>query len=303
MKRKKVLASVLLGASAMLILSCGGDNEGNEVTTIDLTDSTDTENVDSIDNSMEMTIEYSVPTPNELFDIIKAQGGEQQMNLVNPLENSENYVDQKSKALNFGVYSADVAYLSCFGIGTDFLKYFKKIEELGDELGISGAFNEDVMDRIENNEGDTDSLFAISNDTYYESYAYLEENEKGVELSLIMAGGYIESLFIVSNLVTEYKDGDPIVNKIGDQRVVLENLIDFISEYAEDASVSDVINDLMDLSTVFEDNMEFEESDSSVSNDDNGMLVIAGGGTYTMNEAAYNAIKDKATELRDKYTK
>ena len=50
------------------------------------------------------------------------------MNLVNSLENSENYVDVKSKALNFGVYSADVAYLSCFGIGIDFLKYFKKLK-------------------------------------------------------------------------------------------------------------------------------------------------------------------------------
>lgn len=303
MKRKIVLASVLLSASTTLLISCGGDNQDNEVTTVDLNDSTDTETVDTLDHSQDMVMEYSVPTPNELFDIIKAQGGDQQMNLVNPLENAENYVDQKSKALNFGVYSADVAYLSCFGIGIDFLKYFKKIEELGDELGISGAFNEDVMERIENNESNSDSLFAISNDTYYESYSYLEENEKGVELSLIMAGGYIESLFIVSNLVNEYSDDDPIVKKIGDQRVVLENLIDFISAYAEDASVADVINDLMDLSLVFEENMEFEESDSSVSNDESGMLVLSGGGSYTMNEAAYNAIKEKATELRDKYTK
>lgn len=302
MNRKKILSHAFIGASTILLLSCGGDNEGSELTNIDITDSVDTEAIDTSGMS-DMVLEYSVPTPNELFEIVKAQGGEKQMDLVNALENAENYVDQKSKAINFGVYSADVAYLSCFGIGTDFLKYFKKIEELGDDLGISGAFNEDVMDRIENNEGDSDSLFAISNDTYYESYSYLEENEKGVELSLIMAGGYVESLYIIANLVTEYKDNDPIVNKIGDQRVVLESLIDFISAYMDDTSVEEVAGDLMDLLAVFEENMKFEESDANVSNNESGTLVLTGGGSYTMNEAAYNAIKTKATELRDKYTK
>lgn len=302
MNRKKILSHAFIGASSILLLSCGGDNEGNELTNINVTDTVEAE-MDTTGMSSDIVMEYSVPTPNELFEIVKAQGGEKQMNLVNPLENSENYVDQKSKAINFGVYSADVAYLSCFGIGTDFLKYFKKIEELGDELGISGAFNEDIMERIESNEGDTDSLFAISNDTYYESYSYLEENEKGTELSLIMAGGYVESLFIVSNLVTTYSDDDPIVSKIGDQRVVLESLIDFISSYMEDPSVEEVVGDLMDLQAVFEDNMEFEETDASTSNSESGTLVVSGGGSYKMSETAYNAIKAKATELRDKYTK
>lgn len=300
MKRKKIIAGLLCASVAMFAASCGGSSDENEVTNVEITDSTDTEVVTEEDNR---TVEYSVPTPNELFEIIKLQGGEQQTNLVNPLENSENYVDQKSKSINFGVYSADVAYLSCFGIGTDFLKYFKKIEELGEELGISGAFDEEMMDRIENNEGDSDSLFAISNDTYYDSYFYLEENDKGVELSLIMAGGYVESLYIICNLVETYSDDDPIVQKIGDQKVVLENLIDFISEYADDASVSEVIGDMMDLSDVFEANMEFEETETSVSNHEDGTLMLSGGGSFNMTEGAFEAIKAKANELREKYTK
>ena len=300
MKRKKIIASLLCASVAMFAASCGGSSDENEVTNVEITDSTDTE---EITEESDRTVEYSVPTPNELFEIIKLQGGEQQTNLVNPLENSENYIDQKSKSINFGVYSADVAYLSCFGIGTDFLKYFKKIEELGEELGISGAFDEEMMDRIENNEGDSDSLFAISNDTYYDSYFYLEENDKGVELSLIMAGGFVESLYIICNLVETYSDDDPIVQKIGDQKVVLENLIDFISVYADDASVSEVIGDMMDLSDVFEANMEFEETESSVSNHEDGTLMLTGGGSFNMTEGAFEAIKAKANELRENYTK
>lgn len=301
MKRKKIIAGLFCASIALAAVSCSGSSEDNEVTNVEIADSTATE-VDTLASESDRDIDYSVPTPNELFEIIKLQGGEQQMNLVNPLENSENYIELKSKAINFGVYSADVAYLSCFGIGTDFLKYFSKIEELGEELGISGAFDADVMDRIEENEGDSDSLFMISNETYYDSYFYLEENDKGVELSLIMAGGYVESLYIICNLVETYNDNDPIVRKVGDQKLVLENLIDFISGYAEDGSVSEVIDDMLDLSLVFEENMEFEETESAVSNHEDGTLMLSGGGSFKMTEAAFEAIKAKANELRDKYT-
>lgn len=298
MKRKKIIIGLFCAAASIAAVSCSGSSDDNEVQHIDMSDSTTVDTVDEM-----VSIDYSVPTPNELFEIIKLQGGEQQLDLVNPLENSENYVDQKSKSINFGVYSADIAYLSCFGIGVDFLKYFKKIEELGEELGISGAFDEETMNRIENNEGVSDSLFAISNDAYYDSYLYLEENQKGVELSLIMAGGFVESLYIITHLVDNYDEANPVVNKIGDQKVVLENLIEFIFEYSDDQGVSEVINDLSDLADVFENNMEFKDSESSVANDADGTLLISGGGSYHMTAGAFDAIKAKANELRVKYTK
>jgi hypothetical protein len=298
MKRNKIIVSIVSASFAFLVAGCSGSSDENDIQNVNV----DSSDVVVADSTLPL-VDYSVPTPNELFEIIKLQGGKQQMNLVNSLDNSENYVDVKSKALNFGVYSADVTYLSCFGIGIDFLKYFKKIEELGEELGISGAFDEGVMERIENNEANSDSLFMISNDTYYNSYMYLEENQKGVELSLIMVGGYIESLYIITNLVKTYSDTDPIVEKIGDQKVVMENLIDFISQYGDDASVAEVITDLKSLSEVFEQNMTFQESSSKVSNSEDGTLMISGGGAYIMTKDAFDKIKAKSAELRLKYTK
>ena len=278
-----------------MVVSCGGSGE-DDIQNVVLTDTA------TVVEAPQPTVEYAVPTPNELFEIIKLQGGKQKVGLVNDLNNRGNYVELKSKALNFGVYSADLAYMSCFGIGTEFLMYFKAIEEIGEELGISGAFDEELMERIENNEGDTDSLFSISNDTYYDSYLYLEENDKGVELSLIMAGGFIESLYIVTHLVDKFKEGDPIIEKIGDQKLVLENLLDFIIEYSDDQSVSEVMDDLISLSQVFETSMEFEESGTNIDNS-NGKIVLSGGGSYKMTKSSLEKIKAKAKELRDNITK
>ena len=295
MKNKNLYLGIVAVGTAMAFASCGGSSDGEEVNNITI-DTTDTEIVTS------MEVEYSVPTPNELFEIIKLQGGKQQPGLVNPLDKRENYVETKEKAMAFGVYSADLAYMSCFGIGTEFLLYMKTIEEMGDELGISGAFDEDLMDRIENNEGDTDTLFAISNETYYDSYLYLEENGKGAELSLIMGAGYIESLYIICKLVPNYKENDPIIEKIGDQKLVLENLMEFIGAYQDDAGVADMINDFVSLGEVFEISMDFEESGTNIDNN-GGKLVLTGGGTYKMNEKALTDITAKITELRLKITK
>lgn len=295
MKNKNLIIGFIAATSMTMVVSCGGSGE-DDIQNVVLTDTT------TVVEDTQPTVEYAVPTPNELFEIIKLQGGKQKVGLVNDLNKRSNYVDLKSKSLNFGVYSADLAYMSCFGIGTEFLMYFKAIEEIGEELGISGAFDEELMTRIENNEGDSDSLFSISNDTYYDSYLYLEENDKGVELSLIMAGGFIESLYIVTHLVDKYKEGDPIIEKIGDQKLVLENLLDFIIEYSDDKYVSEVMDDLISLSQVFETSMEFEESGTNIDNS-NGKIILSGGGSYKMTKSSLEKIKAKAKELRDNITK
>jgi hypothetical protein len=296
MKTLRISQVFLFSSAFVLSTACGGGDE-DELTDITADDTT----IAPPDTVAKM--DYAVPTPNELFEIVKAQGGEEKVDLVNPLDKKDGYLDHKTKCLNFGVYSADLAYMSCFGIGTEFLMYFKTIEEMGEELGISGAFDEDLMDRIENNEGDSDSLFAISNDSYYDSYMYLEENDKGVELSLIMAGGYIESLHIVCNLVDKYKEGDPVIEKIGDQKLVLENLLDFILEYADDPEVSEVMDDLISLSDVFENSMEFEESGTNIANNSEGTLILSGGGSFKMTEKAFKDIKAKVEELRNNIVK
>lgn len=295
MKNKNLYRGVFTLAIASLLVSCGGEAE-EEVNNI-VVDSTE-----NIEDPNLMKVQYSVPTPNELFEIIKLQGGKEKVGLVNPLENKDNYVDTKEKAMNFGVYSADLAYMSCFGVGTEFLMYMKTIEEMGDELGIAGAFDEDLMERIENNEGDSDSLFSITNDTYYDSYLYLEENDKGAELSLIMGAGFIESLYIVCNLVDSYNDDDAIIEKIGDQKLVLENLIDFIGIYTDDEGVMELSNDLLTLLEIFEISMDFEESGTNVDNED-GKLILSGGGSFEMNEKALTDVTAKVTELRNNITK
>ena len=51
----------------------------------------------------------------------------------------------------------------------------------------------------------------LSNDTYFQAYSYLEENERGSTLALIVLGGWIESLYIMTNL-GEYEEGSSLLD-------------------------------------------------------------------------------------------
>ena len=107
MKKIKFITGIFAIAMASFIVSCGGDTD-DDINLISEDDTTQT-NIITDDG----TIEYAVPTPNELFEIIKLQGGQQKVGVVNSLDKKDNYVELKDKAMNFGVYSADLAYMSC----------------------------------------------------------------------------------------------------------------------------------------------------------------------------------------------
>jgi hypothetical protein len=121
MKNKFLVRGGVVFFSSALMLSCGSTDIN-----IDVVDTDTTEVLDEVTVALP-AIDYSVPTPNELFEIIKAEGGELNIELINSLENEENYIDLKSKSLNFGIYSADLGYMSCFDHSIEFLKYTKTI--------------------------------------------------------------------------------------------------------------------------------------------------------------------------------
>ena len=66
MKRKKIIISLFCATAGLLTVSCGGSGDDGELNNVEIVDTTDNNLVENTD----ITIEYSVPTPNELFEII-----------------------------------------------------------------------------------------------------------------------------------------------------------------------------------------------------------------------------------------
>lgn len=292
---KNTILGLSLTILAGSMYSCtGGEDKPEANNTVDTTSTVDT--VVATDNG----IDYSVPTPNELFELISSLNKDVNTALVNDVANTSDYITEKSKGLNFGVYSADLAYLSAFGNTAEAMKYFESIQNLGDALGISAAFDKALVERVEENKANSDSIFMISNDTYFDTYAFLEENDKGAVLSLIIVGGWVESMYIVTNLIGDYKEGNELNQKLSDQRFVLENILGFLEKYSNNANVQEVTAELFTILEAFE-MMEFVEEETNVEKKD-GVITMSGGGTYLMNADAFGAIKQAISDLRTSIT-
>jgi hypothetical protein len=295
MKKLILLANVI--AMAGFLSSCGNSEENADNNAIDST---------AVDSSAMMASdqpqEYiSIPAPDEMFSFMKDIGGEGKSttHLNNP-DNYKNYVDTKAKALNFGIYATDFLYCSTFDYGVEALKYFVNVKKLGDELGISGVINEATADRIKKNIGKNDSLTSISNTLYFAAIAELEKSDKANVLALVIVGGWVESLNLVTNMVKKYDAGNPAVDRIAEQKYTLDNLLAYLEKYKSDESVASVVAQLQDLKTGF-DQLK-EESVSGTVTSKNGKKTLGGGTTITITEEQYKAICEKVKAIHDSFT-
>lgn len=295
MKRNYLLIAPL--AASLMLVSCGGDKtEGeDEIGTVD-TVKTETEA-----NPVTETF-FQVPSPGEMLTFIKMVGGKNNKNVsfLNSPDNQKNYTDNKSKALNFGIYSCDLSYCSIFEIGAEALKYFKVVKQLGDQIGVSSAIQPEVLKRLEGNIGNPDSLSVITDDVYFTSFETLESSKQGPTLSLVVAGGWLESLYIATSLA-KYDEKSPIVERLADQKYTLDNLIEFLKKYESDANVASVLVQFTELQAEFNKIGE-KDAAPATSSTDKSKKVLGGGKELVISADQYKAIVEKIKSIRNSYT-
>jgi hypothetical protein len=183
-------------------------------------------------------------------------------------------------------------------MGVEALKYFKVVKKLGDEVGVSTTIDANVAKRLENNVGNPDSLAFISDDLYYSSFEDLQKGKQGSTLALMVAGGYIESLFIVTNL-NKFDAKNPATQRVADQKYTLDNIIDFMKKYESDASVAEVIKDFNSLKADYDTLKETKVASQASSK---GIKVLEGGTVIEITQDQYNVICEKIKTIRNSYT-
>ena len=246
---------------------------------------------------------YQVPTPNELFAVLKNSDAPFNKEILNDVSNSGNYLTKYSKALNFGVYTADLAYATSQGSFEDAASLFEAVKSLSKDLEIENAIDQIIFERLKQNleNANADSLFFLSNETYYNAFSYLEENDRQDVLGMIAVGGWIEGLYIILNL-EPYSENSEICQRIADQKLTLENLLIFISNVENDKLV-DLLSDLSKIEEIFNQeaensNDDFNDTEVSNSTNENGVMVFGGGNSVTISNSQFDLLKSIVMDLR-----
>lgn len=242
---------------------------------------------------------FNIPSPAEQFEIISTLDGVKDISLVN--EPSKNYESSASKALNFGVYTADIAYLTSYQETSKYLNYFSTLEKLSKELGVTEVFTKELGDLAKTWTGKPDSLFKLSDQTYSKSFQKLVDIEKGNELSLMLAGGWIESMYLIFGTSKGFGVSTQIDQTIADQKLVVENLQSFMLDYQSNSDVKSYVEKLGTILDLYK-KMDCSSSKTKVDKS-NGKISLSGGDICTLNKSTFDALKSEIIKLRSEIIK
>lgn len=240
------LAFGLIGLMLISISSCG-DSKSEEKQKID------EENLDP-NNSLNTNFDgkiFSIPSPVQTALLIKQANLPFSEQLLNPIKNSNNYSSEYKQALNLGIYGTDLGYASLYEQKNISLKYLSVVEKLTSELGLEGAFDKNFMSRFEKNSDNQDSMMIIVADAFKKADNFLKNSDRKPTSSLILTGGWIESLYFACQL-NEQKMNKKIIDRIGEQQQTLSTIIEILSEYNKSGSNNDLIAELKELKVIFD---------------------------------------------------
>lgn len=195
---------------------------------------------------------YQMPTPNELFSLVKEMAGEGHKRMLNPASNADRYVTLKARAFNFGVYSTDLVYASCFKLNVEVARYYLTTKKIAESLGITTAFTDADFVRLEGNLTRGDSLEVISNDAYMAAYTKLQEEQMGPTLALVLAGGWVESMHLVMRQIEAFGKNDALMARVAEQKVTLEHLLKMMADYENDPDVADTYRELIAIRDIYD---------------------------------------------------
>lgn len=199
------------------------------------------------DNSL-----FPLPSPYQAATLIKKKNLPFDENIASSLENYQHCNTAFKKALNLGIYGTDLSYLNIYDRTPESISYLSVIKNLSDQLGISASFDQSFFSSVEKNINNKDSILVLLSKTYRNTDSYLRTNDRKNIGGLILAGGWVESLYILTRIGKATNDRE-IINRIGEQKHPLDNLIEILTPYYyKSKEFSTLIDGLIDLAYEFD---------------------------------------------------
>ncbi len=244
---------------------------------------------------------YQMPTPNELFSIVRQINGTGSKGAMSATIKSDRFATLSGRALNFGVYATDMVYASNFKLTSEVVRYYLACKDLGAQLGLAATFSGEVQQRLEKNLAHGDSLDVLTNDAYYSAYRRLQDEKMGPTLALVLAGGWVESMHLVMSQVTTFDEKAPITARITEQKVSLEQLIDMMDASKEDPNVGPMRMKLMALRDIYDQLNVVRTPHQGASS--SGRMVLGDDVSVTITAQKYTELKNALEALRGTITR
>lgn len=240
-----------------------------------------------------------MPAPSEIPYLLMETGADFNESLLHNVKSVSNYSQNNEAAVNLGVYATDIAYLSAYEKSQKALNYITEIRPLADQLALSSSFDPKTVERFEANLSNTDSLAIIVNNAINNADDHLRKTDRPKVAALLLAGSFIEGLYIATALVENYPNDlpdearslilIPLVDVIIKQEEPLIDLIELLKGVDQDDYIKTLIKDLEGLKA------EYKKLDVQ-------KLMDEGRGGELLKDEALDNITNQMGKIRDDVT-
>ena len=156
------------------------------------------------------------------------------------------------KAMGLGIYGAGLGYINMYERTSLVINYITTIKSLADGIQVGQFFDFSTLNRIATNKENLDSLMLISQQSFNRIDNYLRETNRPHLSIVIVAGVWIEGLYISTRVAQDSKN--PRINEIiGEQKVTMNTLMLLLNNYKYDPSIAALIKDMEELQELYRD--------------------------------------------------
>jgi len=246
----------------------------------------------------------ALPSPLESAMLIKSAGAKFNGSLLNPVKSVSNYVSSKAMALNLGVYTCDLSFASLYEQTNLLLDYMNAAKKMADGLGILDAINQEDLDKLEENINNSDVIMEVVSQTFMESNSSLEDSGRSATASVVLVGGWIEGLYISTQLVDMNDfNGNKLVSRIIDQKLSIDILRDLLKKSTGDPAVDELMVQVTKLKAVF-DKIKIDTSPVRTEFDQASNTTVLKSEIKTdMTPAIFQELSTTVAEIRNSFVK
>lgn len=227
--------------------------------------------------------EYSYPLVSsfEITEMLNEIEASYIVGITNDPGKASNYFSEKDRAVNLGIYTADLAYATTYNQKAEVQNYFQASETLARELDLTPAFDKELPDQIEANLDNKEKLVDIVTSMFQNAYSYLNQQGRTEVSYLVLYGTVIEGLYLTTHISENTFQNPKIIEAILFQEEPLMKLESMMEEHKDSELLSDVYQDVVAINEIY----ALEE------------------GTTSMTKEQVMKLTDLSTSLRDKFAK
>lgn len=240
------LQTIIYPVLMLTLLSCGSGEKVEE--SLDAVDSTKLAVEETRLNAQ--NVFNSMPDRKEILTLIENHTIEYNADLLNDPKLLDKYTLESSKAANLGIYGSDLSIASAFEQTQESIIFLKCVNALAGDLGVNGAFDQHMFDRMESNKTNKDSTLEIITNAFKSADQILKTNNRPATSAIILAGAWIEGLY-VSCKISETLKSEEVVKSILRQQESLRNLVILLESTKLDEGSRYILDDLITLRDLF----------------------------------------------------